>query len=229
MSGDADSAPTTTGMSYFLPLPSTTLVNRNARRLSSGSTPWNCQRTRGCNSASLSIGRSMRTTSPSASSAARCCWKSSAGPAELPAGRRLSGWSSIGGSRRLLRVVLLPLGDDRTGVAEAVHADRDAAVDRDLREHGADFVRRHAVVERAPHVGLELLHAAERSDHAEIEDRALARRQCVVAPGLAPAILRDDALEVAVEVVRAGHGLVDIAVARHFAAHFHPDVVDFLV
>ena len=81
--GLADSAPTTTGMSYFLPLPSTTLVNRNARRSSSGMPPTNCQRTSGCSSVSLSIGRSMRVTSPAASSAARCCWKSSAGPLVL--------------------------------------------------------------------------------------------------------------------------------------------------
>jgi hypothetical protein len=82
--GDAESAPTTTGMSYFLPLPSTTLVNRNARRLFSGMPPTNCQRTSGCNSVSLSIVRSIRVTSPAASSAARCCWKSSAGPLVLP-------------------------------------------------------------------------------------------------------------------------------------------------
>src|SRR3954471_11918263 len=96
----------------------------------------------------------------------------------------------------LLLVVLLPRLDDRLGVAEAIDAARDAAIDRDLDQHGADFVRRHAVVQRAAHVGLELLHAAERGDHAEIEDRALAWRQGVVAPGLAPAVLRDDALEV---------------------------------
>ena len=89
--GLADSAPTTTGMSYFLPLPSTTLVNRNARRLSSGRPPTNCQRTSGCSSVSLSIGRSMRVTSPAASSAARCCWKSSAGPLVFAGAPRLSG------------------------------------------------------------------------------------------------------------------------------------------
>ena len=104
-----------------------------------------------------------------------------------------------------------------------------AAIDRDLDQHRADFVRRHAVVERAAHVGLEFLHAAERGDHAEVEDRALARRQRVVAPGLAPAILRDDALEVAVEVVDVRHRLVDVFVAGDLAAHLHADVVGFLV
>src|SRR5262249_4246130 len=157
---------------------------------------------------SLSIGRSIRVTSPARSSAARCCWKSSAGLALVAAPPRLSGRSSI----RLL-LVLLPRLDDRLGVAEAIDAARDAAIDRDLDQHRADFVRRHAVVERAADVGLELLHAAERSDHAEIEDRALARLQRVVAPRLAPAILRDDTLEVAVEVVDVRHRLVDIFVA----------------
>src|SRR3954466_3616375 len=137
MPGDADSAPTTTGMSYFLPLPSITLVNRNARRLSSGMPPTNCQRPSGCSSVSLSIGRSIRVTSPAASSAARCCWKSSAGPLVLPAAPRLSVWSSI----RLL-LVLLPGLDDRLGVAEAIDPTRDAAIDRDLGQHRADFVWR---------------------------------------------------------------------------------------
>ena len=104
-----------------------------------------------------------------------------------------------------------------------------AAIDRDLDQHRADLVRRHAVVERAAHVGLEFLHAAERCDHAEVEDRALARRQRVVAPGLAPAVLRDDALEVAVEVVDIGHRLVDVFIAGDLAAHLHADVVGFLV
>src|SRR6185295_5735128 len=199
MSGEADSAPTTTGMSYFLPLPSTTLVNRNARRLSSGMPPTNCQRTSGWSSASLPIGRSMRVTSPAASSAARCCWKSSAGPLDFPAALRLSGWSSIS-----LLLVLLPRLDDWLGVPETIDAARDAAIDRDLDQHGTDLVRCHAVVQGASHMRLELLHAAERSDHADVEDRALARRQRVVAPGFAPAVLRDDALEVAVEVVDVG-------------------------
>ena len=66
-------------------------------------------------------------------------------------------------------------------------------------------------------------------DHAEVEDRALARRQRVVAPGFAPAVLRDDALEIAVEVVDVRHRLVDIFVARDLAAHLHAGVVGFLV
>ncbi len=59
----------------------TTLVNKNARRSSSSSPPWNCQRTSGCSSVSLLIARSMRRSRPCASSRARCSWKSSGGPA----------------------------------------------------------------------------------------------------------------------------------------------------
>src|SRR5258708_5825342 len=43
--------------------------------------PRNCQRTSGCSSVSLSIGRSMRTRRPRASRSARCVWKSPAGRA----------------------------------------------------------------------------------------------------------------------------------------------------
>src|SRR4029079_4913267 len=128
-----------------------------------------------------------------------------------------------------LLLVLLPRLDDRLGVAEAIDAARDAAIDRDLDQHCADFVRRHAVVERAADVGLELLHPAKRGNHAEVEDRAFARRQRVVAPGLAPAILRDDTLEVAIEVVDVRHRLVDVFIAGDLAAHLHACVVGFLV
>src|SRR3954471_14622413 len=124
---------------------------------------------------------------------------------------------------------LLALAQHRLGESEAVHADRDAAIDRDLREHRADLVRRQPVAQRAAHMGLEFLHLAERGYHAEVEDRALARAERVVAPGFAPAILRDDALEVAVEIVRALERAIDIFFAEHLAAHGETAVVHFLV
>src|SRR5580700_5846228 len=87
-----------------------------------------------------------------------------------------------------LFLVLLVLGDDRARDPEAIDADRRAAIDQHLRQRRADLVRRETVVERAAHVGGEFLHLAQRGDHAEIEDRALARLERLVAPGLAPAI-----------------------------------------
>src|SRR6266446_4414241 len=89
--------------------------------------------------------------------------------------------------------------NDLAGDPETVDPDRQAAIGGDLGQHGADLVRGQSIAQRPAGVGLELLHLAERRDHAEVENRALARRQRRVAPGLAPAILGDDALEVAVE------------------------------
>ena len=63
-----------------------------------------------------------------------------------------------------------------------------AAIDHDLRQRGADLVRRQPVIERAADMSGEFFHLAERGDHAEIEYRTFARRQGFVAPGLAPAI-----------------------------------------
>jgi hypothetical protein len=80
------------------------------------------------------------------------------------------------------------LGDDRPRHAEAVNTNRRAAIDQDLRQRGADLVRRQPVVERAADMRGEFFHLAERRDHAEIEYRTFARRQGFVAPGLAPAI-----------------------------------------
>ena len=67
------------------------------------------------------------------------------------------------------------LGDDRFGDTEAIHPFRRTAIDSDLGQCGTDFIRGEPVIECAAHVGGELLHFAERPDHAEIEDRTLAR------------------------------------------------------
>ena len=72
-------------------------------------------------------------------------------------------------------------------------------------------------------MGLEFFHLAERPDHAEIEDRTLARLQRFVAPGLAPAIFGEDALEIAIEIVDVLHRAVDIGVAQNLAAHRHAE------
>src|SRR5262245_51144331 len=113
----------------------------------------------------------------------------------------------------------------RFSYAEAVDADRHPAVDRDLGQHRADLIGREPVAERAANVGLEFLHLPERGDHAEIEDRALARAQRVVAPGFTPAILGDEALEIAVEVVGALERAIDIVFAEHLAAHAETAII----
>src|ERR1700720_1938169 len=101
-------------------------------------------------------------------------------------------------SRRPETSCLLALAQHRFRDAEAIDPDRNTAIDRDLGEHRANLVGAEAVDEGAADVGLELLHLPERGDHAEVEDRALARGQRLVAPGFAPAILGDDALKIAV-------------------------------
>ena len=78
-------------------------------------------------------------------------------------------------------------------------------------------------------MGLEFLHFSERSNHAEIENRALARLERIVAPGLAPAILGDDALEIAVEIVGALERAIDIVLAQHLAADGEAAVIGTLI
>src|SRR6516165_11165179 len=124
---------------------------------------------------------------------------------------------------------LLALIQHRFSYAEAVHADRDPAVDRDLGQHRADLIGREPVAQRAANMGLEFLHFPERGDHAEIEDRALARAQRVVAPSFAPTILGDEPLEIAVEGVGAREHAIDIVFAEHLAAHAEAAVIGVLV
>src|SRR3954471_15145706 len=63
-------------MSYFLPLLSVTLRKRKALRSFSAMPPRNCQRTSGCISVSLLIGRSTVIRRPAASRAFRCSCRS---------------------------------------------------------------------------------------------------------------------------------------------------------
>src|ERR1700747_54241 len=124
---------------------------------------------------------------------------------------------------------LLALIQYRFSYAEAVHADRDPAVHRDLGQHRTDLIGRESVAQRAANMGLEFLHFPERGDHAEIEDRALARAQRIVAPGFAPTILGDEALEIAVEVVGALERAIDIVFAEDLAAHAETAVIGVLI
>src|SRR6516164_9408283 len=78
-------------------------------------------------------------------------------------------------------------------------------------------------------MGLEFLHLSERRNHPEIENRALARGQRAVAPGLAPAVLGHDALKIAVEFIDIGKRAVDIILAKHLAAHCESAIVGWLV
>src|SRR5262249_29832663 len=121
------------------------------------------------------------------------------------------------------------LVDDLAGDPEAVDPDWEPAIGGDLREHGADLVGREAVAQRPASVALELLHLAERCDHAEVENRALARAERRVGPDLAPAVLSEDTLEVAVEVVETIERAVHIGVTQHLAAHGQAFVVSLLV
>src|SRR5258708_35630437 len=89
---------------------------------------------------------------------------------------------------------LLALIQYRFSYAEAVYADRNPAVDRDLGQHRADLIGREPVAQRAANMGLEFLHFPERGDHAEIEDRALPRPHRAAPPSFAPTLLAHNAL-----------------------------------
>src|ERR1700745_2186098 len=169
------------------------------------------------------MARSMRRSRPSASSLRKCSCRSSGGPLAFTAvsAARLSSIDGLFG--------FLVLGDDRPRHPEAVDADRRAAIDQDLRERGANLVRRQPVVERAADMGGEFFHLAERGDHAEIENGTFARRKGFVAPGLAPAIFGQQSLKVAIEVVDVLQRTIDISLAQHLAALGKADLIAFLV
>src|SRR5882757_5886669 len=127
------------------------------------------------------------------------------------------------------RSSFLVFAQNLLGEAETIDPDRNTAINRDLGQHRADLIGREPVLERATHVGLKLFHFSERRDHPKIEDRALAGGQRVVAPGLAPTILGDDALEIAVEVVDVVERAINVLLAEHRTALGEAAVVGVLV
>src|SRR5262245_40692792 len=128
-----------------------------------------------------------------------------------------------------IHLALLCVAQRASGDPEAIDTDRDPAIDGDLGEHGANFVGREPVAQGTAHVGLEFLHLPERGDHAELEDRAFARLERVVAPRLTPALLGDEALEVAVDIVGAFELPLDVLLAQYLAAHGETAVIGVLV
>ena len=104
--------------------------------------------------------------------------------------RQAEGASCSASTRRAMRNASMPGGD--------------AGVDRDLRQRLAQLVDRDPVAQRAAAVGLELRGAVERRQQAEVLEAALLVAQRRPRPDLAPAVLRDHALEVAVELARGG-------------------------
>ena len=81
----------------------------------------------------------------------------------------------------------------------------------------------------AAHVIGKLSHLAERGDHAKRENAALARRQGLFAPHLAPAILGRQSLKLAIEVIDVRKGAVDIGFAEHVSASGETAVIKKLV
>src|SRR5271166_1819506 len=93
-----------------------------------------------------------------------------------PVRRHIQSWrkltllpASVGQSSETC-LTFLALAKHGFGDAEAIDADRYAAVDRDLREHRADLVGGQSVAQRAANMGCELLHLPQRRNHAEIEN-----------------------------------------------------------
>src|SRR5262249_61340896 len=96
-------------------------------------------------------------------------------------------------------------------------------------QYGGKLLRRQSVAQRASEMRLELVHAAKAGNHAKIEDAAITRLEGVIAPHRAPAICREQFLELPVEVVRVGDCAINVVVAEHLSAHGHPAVVKCLV
>jgi len=106
---------------------------------------------------------------------------------------------------------------------------RDAGIDADLQQHLGDLVPRHAVGERAADMQLELMHAAERREHGEVQHAARLALEPGARPHPAPAILGDEILKRPGERIGVGERTVDVVRAEHRAPHRQPVIIEFLV
>ena len=123
----------------------------------------------------------------------------------------------IGGERSRRRRA--PFGaQDLAGDLERGVGGRNAAVDRALQQRLLDLVDRHAAADRGAAVQLELLPARQPHRHAEHEQAPRVVVEAGAAPDVVPGVARDQALEVGVELARAGERAVDPLVAEHGAA-----------
>ena len=102
-------------------------------------------------------------------------------------------------------------------------------VDHHLHERLAQLAERAAVAERTAEVQLELLHAPERGEDREVVETALAVVELRSAPDAAPAVLGHEALEVAVEVVGALHGAIDVLGAQHLTALCQAEIQQLVI
>src|ERR1700730_2936617 len=104
---------------------------------------------------------------------------------------------------------LIELGEDLARLAEGGDASRHAAINRDLQKHFADLLARHAVVERALDVDLQLMGPVERANHRQVDQAPRLERQPLAVPAPAPAIFRGELLHRHVEVVRRLERVLD--------------------
>ena len=73
------------------------------------------------------------------------------------------------------------------------------------------------------------MRAVERRHHGEVDDAAGRARELLARPDLSPAVLGDELLQRAGEVVGGREGTIDILVADHRAADLEAGFIGFCV
>src|SRR5204863_4152445 len=111
-------------------------------------------------------------------------------------------------SRRERSLVEDPLGDRERRVG-GWHA----GVHGRMQQYLADLLRRDAVAQRGAHVQLELALGAQRREHGERDEAALAPLQARPRPDVAPGEAGDEVLERRAELGRARLRAIDVLVA----------------
>ncbi len=127
-------------------------------------------------------------------------------------------------SRRRTTVPASPRRRDRAlrtpdARCDMPHACGHAAVDRDLHECLAHFLRGHAVIESAVDMNSEFIAAIQRAQHAQIEQAAIASAEAGTSPHRTPAILGHQIGERFGKSAGGRRFSVDIIGTEHFASN----------
>src|SRR5712671_3761286 len=105
---------------------------------------------------------------------------------------------------------------------------RNAAIERDQKEHFADFIGRAAAVQRAIDVHLELGGPIQGGGHPDDHQAACPALQPGTRPDIAVRIGVDDVLQWRTVVAGGGHALLDRLVPENFLANGKTAPVEFL-
>src|SRR4051794_35003089 len=139
------------------------------------------------------------------------------------------GYSSCLQDNHFQTLCVVELGEDLTSSAKAVDRGRHTRVDGDLQEDLPDLVTGDAVGQRGLDVRAQFMWPVEYRCHGQIQHAARLAAQAVAPPHRTPAVLGDEILQGAGEVIGFGDRFVYVILTENFGTDFAAPLIGFAV